>query len=140
MDYIAHQASLSMVFPSKNTGVGSHSLLQAIFPTQESNPGFLHCRQILYHPSHQGSPFIQSLVLTLWASQVVPAVICQCRRHKRNFQFLGREDPLEEGMVTHSSILAWRIPWTEDPGGLKFMGSQGVRHDRATEHAYTLTL
>ena len=37
MDYIAHQASLSMVFPSKNTGVGSHSLLQAIFPTQESN-------------------------------------------------------------------------------------------------------
>ena len=39
-------------------GVGSHSLLQGIFPTQESNPGLLHCRQILYHLSHQGSPYI----------------------------------------------------------------------------------
>ena len=42
---------------------------------------------------------------------------------------LGREDPLEEGMATHSSILAWRIPWTEEPGGLQNMGSQRVRHD-----------
>ena len=40
--------------PGKNTGVGCHSLLQGIFPTQESNPGLLHCRQILYHLSHQG--------------------------------------------------------------------------------------
>ena len=55
-------------------------------------------------------------------------------------QSLGWEDSLEKEMATHSSIPAWRIPWTEDPGGLKFMGSQGVRHDRATEHAYTLTL
>ena len=38
----------------------------------------------------------------------------------------GLEDPLEEGMATHSSILAWRIPWTEEPGGLLFMGSQRV--------------
>ena len=42
--------------PGKNTGVGSHSLLQGIFPTQESNPGLLHCRQILYQLSHHGSP------------------------------------------------------------------------------------
>ena len=41
-------------------------------------------------------------------------------------QFLGREDPLEEGMATHSSILAWRIPWTEEPGGLQSIGSQRV--------------
>ena len=40
-----------------------------------------------------------------------------------------REDPLEKGMATHSSILAWRIPWTEEPGGLQFTRSQGVRHD-----------
>ena len=40
---------------------------------------------------------------------------------------LGWEDPLEEGMATHSSILAWRIPWTEEPGGLQSMGSQRVR-------------
>ena len=45
---------------------------------------------------------------------------------------LGQEDPLEKGMVTHSSFLAWRIPWTEEPGGLQSMGSKRVRHDRAT--------
>ena len=39
------------------------------------------------------------------------------------------EDPLEEGMVTHSSILAWRIPWTEDPDGLQSVGLQRVRYD-----------
>ena len=41
----------------------------------------------------------------------------------------GWEDPLEEGIATHSSILAWRIPWTETPGGLQSMGSHRVRHD-----------
>ena len=44
---------------------------------------------------------------------------------------LGWEDPLEKGMATHSSILAWRIPWTEEPGGLQSMGFQRVRHDPA---------
>ena len=44
-------------------------------------------------------------------------------------QSLGQEDPLEKEMVTHSSILAWRIPWTEEPGGLQPMGSQRVGHD-----------
>ena len=42
---------------------------------------------------------------------------------------LGREDPLEEGMATHYTILAWRIPWTEEPDGLQSMGLQGVGHD-----------
>ena len=42
---------------------------------------------------------------------------------------LGWEDPLEEDMETHSSILAWRIPWTEEPGGLQSLGSQRVRHN-----------
>ena len=41
---------------------------------------------------------------------------------------LGQEDPLEKGMAIHSSILAWRIPWTEDSGGLQSMGSQRVGH------------
>ena len=41
----------------------------------------------------------------------------------------GQKDPLEEGMATHSSVLAWRIPWTEEPGGLHSMGLQRVRHD-----------
>ena len=42
---------------------------------------------------------------------------------------LGREDPLEEGMVTLSSTLAWEMPWMEEPGGLQSMGSQRVGHD-----------
>ena len=46
---------------------------------------------------------------------------------------LGREDPLEKGVATHSSVLAWRIPWTEEPGGLHFTGSQTVRHDLVTK-------
>ena len=45
---------------------------------------------------------------------------------------LGGEDPLEESMTTHSSILAWRILWTGEPGGLQSMGSQKVRHDGVT--------
>ena len=44
-------------------------------------------------------------------------------------QSLGQEDPLEKGMATYSRLLAWRIPWTEKPGGLQSMGSQKVRHD-----------
>ena len=50
-------------------------------------------------------------------------------------QFLGWEDPLEEEMATHSSILAWKIPWTEEPGGLHCVGLHRVGHDWATEHA-----
>ena len=45
---------------------------------------------------------------------------------------LGQEDPLEKGMATHSSILAWRIPWTEKPGQLQSMGLQRVKQDCAT--------
>ena len=46
-----------------------------------------------------------------------------------DFRSLGREDPLEEGMATHCNILAWRIPWTEEPCGLLSMELQGVRHN-----------
>ena len=52
-----------------------------------------------------------------------PAMLETCVRS------LGWEDPLENGMVTHSSILVWRIPWTEEPGGLQSMGSQRVGRD-----------
>ena len=56
---------------------------------------------------------------------------------------LGREDPLEEGMATRSSIPAWRIPWAEESGGLQSMGSQRVRHNRSDlmcTHFFTFTL
>ena len=48
-------------------------------------------------------------------------------------QSLGQEDPLEKEMATHSSILAWKIPWTEEPGGLESIGSKKVRHDLVTK-------
>ena len=49
-------------------------------------------------------------------------------------QPLAQEDPLEEETAIHSSILAWEIPWTEEPGGLQSMGSQKVQRDWGTEH------
>ena len=49
-------------------------------------------------------------------------------------RFLGWEDPQGKEMATHSSILAWRIPWTEKPGGLQSMGSQRVGRDWVTKH------
>ena len=55
---------------------------------------------------------------------------CHCRKHSvTRVQFLGQEDPLEEGMAIHSSILAWRSPWTEEPGGLQSIGLQKIGHD-----------
>ena len=54
-------------------------------------------------------------------------------KEKEEYRPLGWEDSLEEGMGTHSSILAWEIPWTEEPGGLQSMGSQRVRHTTVTK-------
>ena len=51
------------------------------------------------------------------------------RLHFTSLQSLGRKDPLEEGTAAHCSILAWRFPWTEEPGGLQSLGSQRVGHD-----------
>ena len=53
-------------------------------------------------------------------------------------QSLGQEDPLEKEMATHSSTLAWKIPWTEEPGRLQSMGSQRVGHDGATSLSFYL--
>ena len=54
---------------------------------------------------------------------------CQCRGREASVRTLGQEDPLEKGLATHSGILAWRIPWTEEPGGLQPMELQSVGHD-----------
>ena len=54
-------------------------------------------------------------------------------------QFLGGEDPLEKEMATHSNILAGKIPWAEEPGGLQSMGSQRVRYNLATKQQVTTT-
>ena len=54
------------------------------------------------------------------------------------FRSLGGEDPLEEEMSTHSSMLAWEIPWAEEAGGLQYMGSQRVGHDLAFTNEFNL--
>ena len=54
-------------------------------------------------------------------------------KQEKRVQSLGQEDPLEEKMATHSSILAWEVPWTEEPGGLQSMGLQRVKHDLVTQ-------
>ena len=64
-----------------------------------------------------------------WASLVTQTVKNPPAMREIWVQSLGWEDPLEKGMATHSSILAWRIPWTEEPGRLQSMGSQRVGHD-----------
>ena len=67
-----------------------------------------------------------------------------CQFRKRNFRDVGsipgQEDPLEEGLVSHSSIPAWRIPWKEEPGGLQSVGSLGVGHDSQTKIDHSLPL
>ena len=75
---------------------------------------------------------INSLALRLprWLSR--QRICLQCRRQNTQVRSLGWEDSLEKEMTTHSSILAWIIPWTEEPSRLKSMGSQRVRHAWAT--------
>ena len=64
-----------------------------------------------------------------WASQVAQVVKNLPAKQETGVWSLGGDDALEKEMATHSSILAWRIPWTEKPGGLQSMGLQRVRHD-----------
>ena len=97
-------------FSGKNTGVGCHLLLQGIFPNQGSNPSLLyllHCRHTFYH-------------CTTWDTG-----------HSWDSSQLYLLS-LEMAMAPQSSALAWKIPRTEEPGGLQSMGSQRVGHDWAT--------
>ena len=63
-------------------------------------------------------------------------VKCLPAMRETQVRALGREDPLEKEMATHSSTLACKIPWTEEPGRLQAMGSQRVRHDWVTSHGH----
>ena len=86
-------------------------------------------------PRQSNSRTYVSIIYTemsnIWASQMVQWVKnlpANARDEEDEVQSLGQEDLLEEEMVTHSSILAWTIPWTEERGGLQSMRSQKVRH------------
>ena len=88
-----------------------------------STTGFI----VLYFSTLKpGCPYISGIQVALVVKNP-PANAGDVKRHR--FNPLNWEDPLEEGMATHSSILAWRIPWTDEPGGLRSTGSQRVGHD-----------
>ena len=70
----------------------------------------------------------------LLSGSVIKNLLAMQKTQEAGVPSLGWEDPLEKGMVTHSSILAWRIPWTEGPGGLQSIGLQRMGHDQADEH------
>ena len=122
----------------KDTGVGSHSLLQGIFPVQGLNSSLLHCRQILYqvladlHGEGNGIPLQYSCLENpmdggAWKAAVHG--VAEGRTRLSDFTFTFNFHALEKEMATHSSVLAWRIPGTGKPGGLLSMGSHRVGHD-----------
>ena len=80
--------------------------------------------------------FSEKYYTKIWASLVAQLLKNPPAMHETQVRSLGWEDPLEEGKATHSSILSWRIPWTEEPGELQSMGSQRVRDNRATQHIH----
>ena len=130
--------------PGQDTGVGSLSLLQGIFPTQGLNPGLPHCRRILYQLSHNILFQICISDLYKWvmgfpggASGKEPT--CQCEGHGRcRFDPWVGEIPWRRArQPTHSSILAWRIPWTEEPGGLESIGLQRLLKQLSTHITHT---
>ena len=72
---------------------------------------------------------VKGLEQVYTASLVAQTIKTLLAMQATQFSFLGWEDSLQKGMATHSSILAWRIPWPEEPGGLQSMGSQRAEHD-----------
>jgi len=70
-----------------------------------------------------------ALYMHIWASLVALMVKNLSAMQETQVRFLGHEGPPEKGMATHSSILAWKIPWTKEPGGLQFIGLQRDRQD-----------
>ena len=151
--------------PGKNTGVGCHFLLQCMKVKSESevaqacptlsNPmdysppgssihGIFQARVLEWGAiafSHRLG-FIKYLVIfflhSLTTETCVTMLLKAYSRQETRVWPMGQEDSMETGIATHFSILAWRIPWTEEPGGLQSMGSQRVRHNWATEHTHML--
>ena len=125
LQYLRHMGSVVAVPRLEGTGsvVAVHGLscfkACGIFLDQGLNLCLLH-----WQPD--SLPLSHPLGFPGGASGKEPT--CQCRRHEKH-RFDPWEDPLEEEMATHSGILAWRILWTEEPGGLQSMGWQGVGHD-----------
>ena len=86
------------------------------------------------------APFLISNCSDLWSTSLLAQTVkCQPTMLETWVWSLGWEDPLEKEMATHSSTLAWKIPWMEEPGSVQSTGSQRVRHDWATSLYFILT-
>ena len=134
---VAHQVSLSMEFPRQEYWNGLAFPSPEILPDPRIEPRSPTLQVNSLPLSHQSvfvaqscptlcDPMDCSLLMGFYGGSVVknpPAM------QEMPIQSLGWEDPLEKEMATHSSILAWEIPWTEKTGGLQSMGSQKVRHN-----------
>jgi len=136
---VAHRAPLPWDFPGKNTGVCCHFLLQRIFPTQGLNRvswGSCIGRRILYRwATWEAKGILGIVLLDPLISMSSPSIILVRYSHMLLsvlLIFLAPKKLSEKAMAPHSSTLAWKIPWTEGPGGLQSMGLLGVRHDWAT--------
>ena len=112
------------------------SLQDLKFPKQGSNPCPLQWKHRVLTTGPPGKSLWGIFILTIIVF-VFPggSVGKESTRNSETWvRSLGWEDPLEEGMATHSNILAWRIPWTEEPGVLQSVGLQRVRHAWVTKH------
>ena len=120
---------MELTFYKRNTGTTRITQITIIlFTLRKKSTGC--CESIYWWAlTHFGSSLVAQMIKNLPAMQ------------ETRFWSLGQEDPLEKGMATHSSILAWRIPWTEEPGRLQSVGSKTVGHNWATNactHTYTI--
>ena len=98
---------------------------------------FFMCSHLLIRKREEKNQYtLQFAIIYIvnWASLVAQSVKNQLAMQETWVRFLGREDPLEKEMAIHSSILAWKIPWTKEPGRLQSMGS----HDLATKPPPTI--
>ena len=122
----------NIVLTAEKTGSKRLDNLPVVMPLGSGTARF-RLRTIPKPPSWKVAPLLY-VGASLWAQTVKNLSAMQ----ETLFQSLGQEESLEKGMATYSSILAWRIPWTEEPGGLQSMGSHRVRHDWVTD-TYTYT-
>ena len=140
----ACQAPLSVGSPGRNTGVGCLALLQGLFPTQGSTLHLLCllCWRVLavvgsLPLAPPAKPIYDTQLRKMCKYSGAPLVVQRLKRLPAMWETrvlsLGEEDPLEKEMATHSSILVWRIPWTEELGGLQ---SAGRKESDTTERLH----
>ena len=142
---------LQLQFGTFQNNTSSNSVAEAYYQTTSNERNKLHYFHktvqfvikfhiLFYQKTLLSILHLHNHLVTCTASLVAQMVKNLSEMHETWVRSLGREDTLENKTATHSSILAWRIPWTEEPGGLQATGSQRVRDDKATDtHTHTNT-